>query len=861
MGAAWMRGRSELRARWRSLVVLALLIGIGGGVALTALAGARRTDNAVSQFAAYSLPDNGGFTYGNVLSPPIDAGLGAGLAPVQMSVVHLPQVAAYFRLPEVDLTADRTGRSTSALDIMASPDFDFMHRADRPLMVAGRLPAADRPFDAAVNQLAATDLHLRVGSVLRLYAYSAGQIAALSQHGAGGGGPFSTALGPSAPAGPELSLRITGIFRLPADVNAVEPYAAREHVSYEGKEGLYLPPAFLPRLAGMLGMPVQRLPYLNLAAVRLRHGTADFPAFEAAATKVGHGQVFVGDPGNVVGTTDAASSASRATRVEALSLLIFGLLALVVTGVLVGQGVSRQVVLQIDDYATMRALGANRGQLLATALLPAGITATLGAAFAFVVAIAASPLMPIGLARQAEIHPGVDLDPAILIGATAILAALVMAWCLRSSWQASRPMTDGRAPEDERTSRLAGALGRGLRSPAAGMGVRFALERGRGRHAIPVASALVAAVVAVAALSASLTFGSSLSRLGTSSREQGWNWDVLVGNPSDFTDREADYAAVLSQNPLVGSYSAVAVIAGARQGNAYIDKVPLDTLLSIDLLKGSVHPVLLSGRAPRGLQEVVLARRTLDNLHKKVGDTVPFDVGPPQGTIHLHIVGEMIAPSIGDIFTNSLGDGGWISGDAVRAAQARGQGDPASAGPPGPNFSLFAVRYAPGASSAAAYASLQRQFGPLVLRRLPPEDVINLDSMQELPFIMAALVGLLGAATIGHTLVTSVRRRRQDLAVLKTIGFGRGQVGAAVAWQATSFVVTALVAGIPIGIALGRWAWNVAASEISSTAPAAIPALALVLVVPGALIVANLVAAGPGWVAARVAPAVTLRTD
>ena len=64
MSIIWLRCRAELRAKWRNTVVLILLVGIGGGIGVTALAGARRTDEAVSQFVTYSLPDDGGFLSG-----------------------------------------------------------------------------------------------------------------------------------------------------------------------------------------------------------------------------------------------------------------------------------------------------------------------------------------------------------------------------------------------------------------------------------------------------------------------------------------------------------------------------------------------------------------------------------------------------------------------------------------------------------------------------------------------------------------------------------------------------------------------------------------------------------------------------
>jgi hypothetical protein len=52
VSAVWMRVRNEIGVRWRALVGLGLLAGLLGGVVMTAVAGARRTDSAYERFLA-----------------------------------------------------------------------------------------------------------------------------------------------------------------------------------------------------------------------------------------------------------------------------------------------------------------------------------------------------------------------------------------------------------------------------------------------------------------------------------------------------------------------------------------------------------------------------------------------------------------------------------------------------------------------------------------------------------------------------------------------------------------------------------------------------------------------------------------
>ena len=86
--------------------------------------------------------------------------------------------------------------------------------------------------------------------------------------------------------------------------------------------------------------------------------------------------------------------------------------------------------------------------------------------------------------------------------------------------------------------------------------------------------------------------------------------------------------------------------------------------------------------------------------------------------------------------------------------------------------------------------------------------------------MLAGLLVFLAVGALALALVGSVQRHRRDLAVLKTIGFVGRQVSATVAWQSTLLAITALVVGVPLGLALGRWTWDLVAGNVGSNSPA-----------------------------------------
>jgi hypothetical protein len=80
------------------------------------------------------------------------------------------------------------------------------------------------------------------------------------------------------------------------------------------------------------------------------------------------------------------------------------------------------------------------------------------------------------------------------------------------------------------------------------------------------------------------------------------------------------------------------------------------------------------------------------------------------------------------------------------------------------------------------------------------------------------------------------------------------------AWQMTSVTVIALLIGLPLGIALGRWVWVLFATGLGIAGGTVTPVLIVVLMVPPVL-AANAVAFWPGRTAVRLSPAEVLHTE
>jgi ABC-type lipoprotein release transport system permease subunit len=271
-------------------------------------------------------------------------------------------------------------------------------------------------------------------------------------------------------------------------------------------------------------------------------------------------------------------------------------------------------------------------------------------------------------------------------------------------------------------------------------------------------------------------------------------------------------------------------------------------IMAVQRGKGTVPLAVLEGREPVRPGEVALGATTMRQLGKHLGDTVTLAVDrgkPPQ---RLLVVGRIVlsAGPLDNVI--APGKGAVIDIQVLRRVL-----------PDVPQAMLVRLDHA--ADQDRAVAGLQRTFPGTVVRPIPHPDIEDVQRVGYLPGLLAVLMALLALGTVTHALASAVRRRRRDLAVLKTLGFLRRQVSATVACQATAFAVAAVVVGVPMGIAVGRWAWRLAANSLGVVPEPVMPRSGLLVVAGGALLAANLIAAGPGWVAGRLRPALVLRSE
>lgn len=816
VSAVWIRLRVEMRSRWPSWAALTLLIGLVGGVALAAAAGARRTETAYPRFLDSSHA-----------ADVLVSGEASGQAGYYDAVAALPEVESLgvvVGLMAVPVTA--AGQRDLGTAVAAPGDAHYGVDVERPKLVAGRMFRPDRRDEAVIDQTAVEHLSLRIGSTVTIYLFPNVDPQ-----------PDPSRDEPSI----RLSARVVGII---ATRNSVIPPTELD------SEPLVL---LTPAAVTTIGL---KYAAFDGAYVRLRPRTsaAAFKDRVAALAKhfpeVGERQLFVDEAAQV-------ASVRRAILPVVAALALFSLLTAATALFVIGQMVSRQLFYSSNDYSTLRALGMTRVQLFAVGLGKVGLIAACGATLAVVGATAMSPLMPIGAARLAEPHPGISVDIAVCaIGFISIVVLLI----LTAIWPALRLASSGSAADEaeayarhvdvtRRPSAIANRTRWLTAWPTAAVGLRMAAEPGRGRTAVPVRSTLAGTIIALAAVIAALIFGTNLNRLVTTPHLFGQTWDMALSRDfstiptAQTSERLADQAGVSAWT--FGNY-------GTLTANG--QQIPA---IGLDPGEGSLlFPTLLEGRASADANEIVLGTGTLQKIHRRVGDVV--DVQANGRSAKLHIVGRAIFPAFsqGSFAATGLGEGAVVRGGMLATPATRATDI----------YNFVLIRLASGADSQTTSAELAESLCPqsrasgCLLTTQRPSQIVSYTGIQRIPLVLSAVLAVLAIATFVHLLATSTRRRRPDLAILKILGFVRGQVMAAVVWQACALAIVAMGIGIPCGVILGRWAWIAFANRLGVYTEPNVPPIVL-LAIPAVLLVVNIAASVPSLTAARAKPASVLQAE
>jgi len=808
---AWYRFGRTLRRRWTGYLAITLLLGLVGGLALGSLAAARRTQGAYPAYLAATNPSD----------LTVLTGLSEHVSGYDPAVIK--KIAA---LPGVRHVASYAGLNVAILGVDGQPvpapyiagplpgslDGEYF-TTDRVTAVQGRLPDPSRPDEIAMDAKG-TPGTVHVGTVAELGFYTNPELMELY-----------------------AGKKVTPAARQRVTVVGAVVYSAEEiqdDIDTQRNGGALFTPALTRKLIGCCASATETV-------VQLQPGTSVADA-EAAIARV----LPAGFPIEFYDASLTVTKAQRAIAPTSIALAVFGGIAALAALIIAGQVIGRQLRRDLADLATMRALGAGPAVTTADGLPGVLAAVVAGALLAAVVAVALSPLAPLGAIRAVYPTPGVAFDAAVLGGGVAaIIVVLSGAALLIARRRVPRGPAAGVRPYRPFGVRAVSAVqALGLPVPVA-EGVRLAFGPSADRDRVTAAPAIFGTVLASVVMMATITFGSSLTTLVSQPALYGWNWtfDLSSGNT---TDSVHDAAPVLNSDPAVAAWTGIWYATATIDGQA----VPVIGMTP----NAPVAPPLLSGNGLRAPDEIVLGAATLAALHKQVGDWVTVtDNG--SAPFKLRIAGTATLPSLGVAQTlhTEMGTGAVLDYQHI-------PDDTADA----PNEILVTLR--PGADVAAAQQKFQTQIVParnggVVSGVQRPAEITDYRSMGAAPLILAGALAAGAVVSLWLTLAATVRRRRTDLALLKTLGLTRRQLAATVAWQSTLAVAAGALVGVPLGIALGRYLWDLFAGQINVIPEPSVPMLTVLLVIGGALAAANLVAAIPGRAAARVPAAALLRAE
>jgi len=842
------RFRSTFRSRLGGYASLAAVLGLLGGTAMASVSTARQTQ---SSFPALLSATSASDLLVSIYDITADTGLPSHYSPeFNTRISRLPGVTrmeSAITLNASPLNADGTPDTEVTSQITSLGSISGLYfQADRPGVVRGRMPDPNRRDEFVMTPAASRLLGLHVGDSLSIGFYSNAALAS-PQFGTQRVRPMLT-----------IRPRLVGLVTfsnqiVQDDVDRLQP-------------PLLFPPA------------------LTKAVLALSPDT-DGPSLFGIAVAGGSRRVAAvkRELLRALPPTSGASFQQRSlvqskveasVRPESIALAVFGGIAAAAAIVISVLMISRQQRAIDEELRVLRAVGADPALTALDGIPGIAAAVAVGVTVAAGGAVLVSPLAPLGPVRTVFPAHGVVPDWAVLgLGICVLMLVPVLAALVQGRRAAPHRAARRSSRLPPKASALAtAAASAGAPLPAV-VGLRLALEPGRGPTAVPVRSTLVGAVLGVAAITATLTFGSGLHTLVNHPRLYGWNWTFAI-SATNVVPPQA--TTQLDSDPAVEEWS------GYHQASVQIDGEIVPILLGAP--GSAVAPPLLSGHGVDAEGQIVLGASTLADLHKAIGDKVvvtygkasdfPFYIPPTR----LTIVGTATLPAISKPGNGqdhlTIGRGAVVTTNLLPAPfQSVFENPIATLN--GPELALVRMRPA-GITAQRAAAQLIADRANKAFADLPggavgnhvvvldverPAQIANFKSMGAVPLLLAGGSALGVVVALTSSTAVSVRRRRRELAIMKALGFTRGQLAGSVAVQTSVAALLGIVAGIPLGIAGGRVIWTEFAQQIYVVPSATVPWASIAIVAAAALLLANIAGALPGRAASRVSTAAVLRGE
>lgn len=460
------RVRCLLRTEWRATLGIALVVAVVGGIVLTLVAGAFRTQSAPDRYEE-ALDDTWDTALEQVRGPPLT-----------------DEIAA---LPAVDDVAATTFFFGGLLPESASGPADVVEgitfagdvEALLSEVVEGRAFDVDTPgeFVASSSWIEVADAE--IGDRFTLVT--------ISRESALAGG-FD-----AEPDGPTFEATLVGRIVGAAELQDEFPLAMFPASLIEGADiGTSASPMLVSLVDGF-----------DLADLREQlDGLPEGPDLTLDDTAA-----VPQDLREAVGTQTA-------------SIVVVMAIAAAAGLVVVGQVAVRRVRASADQGRALQAIGFSRAQRLADGVARVLVPAGLGAVLAGGLAVLVSGVFPLGFVERIEPEPGLRFDPRVhLLGPVLLVVGLVATVGLLLAIG-----TRTRRPRVTLVDRLSVQLGHAK----AAMGLRFAFAR-HARDAGSLSTPLAGLVALVVTLTAAVTFGSSFDDLVEDPVRWGHSFELTSG--------------------------------------------------------------------------------------------------------------------------------------------------------------------------------------------------------------------------------------------------------------------------------------------------------------------------------------------